>query len=73
MSDAPQDYIEAQLKGIVGFKLTISRLEGQSKMSQNKTADDQAGVIEGLKKDGAPSPAAVADLMLEHIQTIPGH
>src|SRR3546814_4465381 len=43
MGTAPEDYIQAQLKGIVGFELPIARLEGKWKMSQNRTAEDRAG------------------------------
>ena len=40
------------LRGIVGIALPITRLEGKVKMSQNRPAADQAGVIEGLRLDG---------------------
>ena len=63
VSDAPADFIEAQLKGIIGFRLPISRLEGKSKMSQNRSAEDQAGVIDGLNEDGGLPEVAVADIM----------
>ena len=62
VSDAPADYIDAQLKGIIGFRLAISRLEGKSKMSQNKSDEDRSGVIDGLKDDGEH---AVVDIMSE--------
>jgi len=39
---------EAMVRGIVGFRLTVSRLDGVFKLSQNKSAEDRAGVIEGL-------------------------
>jgi len=48
VSDAPSDYIASQLKGIVGVVLHISRLEGKRKLSQNKSNEDQLGVIAGL-------------------------
>jgi transcriptional regulator len=40
------------LRGIVGIRLPIARLEGKVKMSQNRPAMDQAGVISGLRLDG---------------------
>ena len=40
------------LRGIVGIALPIARLEGKVKMSQNRPAADQAGVIDGLRLDG---------------------
>jgi transcriptional regulator len=52
VSDAPDDFIEGMLRGIVGIALPIARLEGKVKMSQNRPAADQAGVIEGLRRDG---------------------
>jgi transcriptional regulator len=48
VSDAPADYMESQLKGIVGVVLHITRLEGKAKLSQNRSAADQEGVIAGV-------------------------
>jgi transcriptional regulator len=59
VSDAPDDYIAAQLKGIVGVVLHISRLEGKRKLSQNKSAADQQGVIAGLEGENARLAAAM--------------
>ena len=52
VTDAPGDFIEVMLKGIVGFSLPITRLEGKWKMSQNRPAEDRAGVVAGLSADG---------------------
>ena len=62
VSDAPADYIDAMLKGIVGLALPITRLEGKWKMSQNRNAADQAGVIAGLQAEGQE---AMAELIAE--------
>jgi transcriptional regulator len=48
VSDAPERYIEVMLRGIVGFRFVITRLEGKWKMSQNRVTSDRAGVVEGL-------------------------
>ena len=48
VTDAPDAYIQSQLKGIVGIRMTISRLEGKRKMSQNRSVEDRAGVSGGL-------------------------
>ena len=37
-SDAPPSYIDVMLRGIVGFRFAITRLEGKWKMSQNRGA-----------------------------------
>jgi transcriptional regulator len=54
VSDAPADFIQTLLKGIVGFELPIKRLEGKWKVSQNRTADDRRGVVEGLAELNTP-------------------
>ncbi len=61
VTDAPPDFIDGMLKGIVGFAMPIARLEGKWKMSQNRPAEDRAGVVAGLEGDGRPE---VADLIL---------
>ena len=52
VSDAPADFVQGMLGGIVGLSLRIERLEGKVKMSQNRPAADRAGVVEGLRRDG---------------------
>jgi transcriptional regulator len=48
ISDAPSEFIDNQLKAIVGLEIEISEIKGKWKMSQNKTPDDIRGVIDGL-------------------------
>jgi transcriptional regulator len=36
------------LAGIVGFKIKLTKLEGQLKLGQNKSKDDQTGVLNAL-------------------------
>lgn len=52
VSDAPDDFVQGMLRGIVGISLPIARLEGKVKMSQNRPATDVAGVVDGLRQDG---------------------
>ena len=59
VSDAPADFIDGMLKGIVGFALPIARLEGKWKMSQNRPPADRAGVVAGLESDGLGDVAAL--------------
>ena len=63
VSDAPKDYVAGMLKAIVGFDLPIARLEGKWKMSQNRPAQDRAGVIEGLAREGGATEAAVGAMV----------
>lgn len=50
VSDAPADFIQAQLKAIVGLQLNITAYEGNRKLSQNKPESDRVGAIEGLAR-----------------------
>ncbi len=52
VSDAPADFVQGMLRGIVGIALPIVRLDGKVKMSQNRPATDISGVVEGLRQDG---------------------
>ncbi|KUM24162.1 transcriptional regulator [Mesorhizobium loti] len=63
VSDAPADFIQAQLKGIVGLRMPIARLEGKRKMSQNRNAADRAGVVSGLSSSDRQSDREVAPLI----------
>lgn len=48
VDDAPADYIAGMLKAIVGVELRVERVEAKAKLSQNRSAADRRGVIEGL-------------------------
>jgi transcriptional regulator len=63
VTDAPEAFIRAQLKGIVGLRLPITRLEGKRKMSQNRNEADRAGVAAGLAMSERVSDREVASLI----------
>jgi transcriptional regulator len=59
VTDAPADFTQGMLNGIVGFVLPIARLEGKWKMSQNRPVEDRAGVIAGLEAEGQEEVAGL--------------
>jgi transcriptional regulator len=61
VSDAPANYVEALLRAIVGFELTVTKLEGKWKLSQNRDAADRAGVRGGLAQDGYDELSSLMD------------
>lgn len=63
VSDAPDDYIASQLKGIVGVVLHIARIEGKRKLSQNRSMADRHGVVAGLADENPALAAAMARTM----------
>jgi transcriptional regulator len=62
-ADAPGNFIEVLARGIVGLRLTITRLEAKAKMSQNRPAGDRAGVVQGLTERARGEDAVVAELV----------
>ncbi len=64
-SDAPAEFIRGRLKGIVGFEMAITKLEGKWKMSQDKPPADRRGVFEGLASSDRESCRDVAAVMAE--------
>ena len=59
----PDDYLHKQMRGVVGVELPITRLEGKFKLSQNRSACDQAQVAAALHAGADPLGAATAQLM----------
>lgn len=67
VDDAPASYIEAQVRGIVGIELRLTRIEGKWKMSQNRPEADRVGVVAGLRRQGGEA-AAVGEIVAERGQ-----
>lgn len=63
VTDAPELFIKSQLKGIVGLRLVITRIEGKVKMSQNRNDADRRGVVEGLSSSQDATERAAARLV----------
>jgi transcriptional regulator len=63
VTDAPPEYIDGQLRAIVGIELTITAVEAKQKLSQNRSELDREGVVAGLREQPGPGPAAIADRM----------
>jgi transcriptional regulator len=65
IDDAPDDFMQRQMRGIVGIEIEIVSLDGKWKMSQNKDAADRVGVRDGLTGDADADAVAVAALVAE--------
>jgi transcriptional regulator len=63
VADAPERYIEKQLRAIVGVEFAVEKVEGKAKLSQNRSEEDHAGVMDGLRREGGGREHEVADLM----------
>ena len=63
VADAPEQFIRAHMKGIVGLRMPISRIEGKRKMSQNRSIEDRRGVAQGLAASDRMTDQAVSGLI----------
>jgi len=63
VTDAPPEYIDGQLRAIVGVELTVTSVEAKRKLSQNRGRDDREGVVAGLRAEPGAGAAAIADDM----------
>ena len=66
MADSPREFIDGLLQAIVGIEIEITRLEGKSKLSQNKEARDLRGAIEGLAAVGRNDVAEAMQAAAPH-------
>jgi len=63
VSDAPKEFTDKLIGEIVGIEMVITRLKGKWKISQNQPAQNQAGVVCGLKKSGGRNAVEMAGMI----------
>ncbi|KAH7227563.1 hypothetical protein BKA60DRAFT_123319 [Fusarium oxysporum] len=65
VSDAPERYIELMKKNIIGIEISIHRLEGKFKMSQEMRKGDRDGVIQGFGSMESDACQVIATMVQE--------
>jgi transcriptional regulator len=65
VTDAPADFVEKMVAAVVGIEISITKLVGKWKVSQNRSISDRVGVVEALEREATPSGAAIAALIRE--------
>jgi transcriptional regulator len=70
VSDAPEPYLRANYKGIRGFRIQLTALDGAWKLSQNKTAATHSGLIEGLASQRGEKNRTVAEEMNKRLSKL---
>jgi len=63
VDDAPQAYMEKQLRGIVGVEIAVERFDAKWKMSQNRSAGDRQGIVAGLRESPFESERRTAHIV----------
>ncbi|MED2971844.1 FMN-binding negative transcriptional regulator [Fictibacillus sp. B-59209] len=68
VNDLDPHYISGMQKGIVGFKLAVTSMEGKAKLSQNHPLKRQQMVMEKLSKQPGENERRIAELMKENLK-----
>jgi transcriptional regulator len=59
----PETYREGMLKGIVSFEITVTKLEGKYKLSQNKTDKERERIVDSFEKSPDEGARRLAEEM----------
>lgn len=59
IGDAPADFLEQQLRAIVGVSVSIDSIDAKRKLGANRSVADRAGVVAGLSRTIDASPRLV--------------
>ena len=65
LDQVPPDRVRQLHAGIVGFELEVKAWRPTFKLSQNKAAEDRAGVIAALESQGSPALAALMRTLVQ--------
>ncbi len=63
MTDAPEAYTNGLIKMLVGIEIEITELDAKSKVSQNQSEANRAGVIKGLSNSHRTSDREMAEII----------
>jgi transcriptional regulator len=66
----PEKFRDGMMSGIVGFEMTVTRLEGKSKLSQNRSPADQANVAGALRQSPDPAAAEIGERMRANLAAL---
>jgi transcriptional regulator len=63
LESLPAEYLKSQMKGIVGFEISVDEVQASFKLSQNRNERDYNNVIVQLNKTADQNAQAVAEAM----------
>ena len=72
LENLPADFVEREMKGIVGFQVKIERIEAKYKLSQNRKPEDYDNVIAELQKNDGDGAREIAQVMLQNRSSLYG-
>lgn len=59
-NELPDKYRKGMIRGIVAFELEVTHLQGQQKLSQNKSSEERKRIIAHLEKSNDPTENSLA-------------
>jgi transcriptional regulator len=68
LENVDPSYVTGLAKGIVGFKINITKIEGKMKLSQNHPEERRKLVIQQLEQSGAEGSKKIAKLMRDTLK-----
>ncbi len=68
LNDVDSRFIEGMSKGIVAFKIKITKIEAKAKLSQNQPVERQELIIKHLENTSQQDNIQVASLMKKNLQ-----
>lgn len=63
LENLPEEFVEKEMKGVFGFALDVTRIDGGYKLSQNRNDEDHANIIHELQQRGDENSQMVAQEM----------
>lgn len=69
LNEVDSNFLEGLSKGIVGFKINITKIEAKAKLSQNHSMERQEMVIKQLELSPDQDNKQIANLIKENLQT----
>lgn len=63
LESLPQDFVQKEMKGIVGFVIDVTRIDAGYKLSQNRNDEDHENIVLELDKRGDEDSVKVAMAM----------
>ncbi|OIK15796.1 transcriptional regulator [Bacillus sp. MUM 116] len=68
LNDVDPKYLEGMSKGIIAFKIKITKIEAKAKLSQNHPVERQELIIKNLESTSIQENIQVASLMKKNLQ-----
>jgi transcriptional regulator len=62
----PQDFVQKEMKGVVGFAIDVTRIDAGYKLSQNRNDEDHENIVRELNKREDEDSIKVAKAMREN-------